>query len=273
MSELIKALFAEPDPEESPRARLARLTQAMQALPETFEPALSHYRTTGLYGRRIYVPAGMCVATRVHLEPHLTVALAGECWVVDQEGRKAVVSAPAVFVTEPGTQRACWAQTDVQWLTVHAADIADVSSAMAVLTCGSFEEYEDRVDYQAVLTQYALTEPEARAVSERSWDQSEGLPSGVSLRSSSRQGLGVFAVRAFQCHECIGVARDRAMRTALGRYANHGRSATMRFEAQEDGGLVAFAVRAVLPGEELTVDYRQAREAADSADRCLGGTV
>lgn len=124
-----------------PRARLARLQAAMEALPETYEPALSHYRARGLYGRRIYVPAGHCVATRVHRQVHFTIALKGHCRVVDQDGNLADVVAPAVFVTQPGTQRACLALSDVEWLTVHAADIADVSTAVGLLTCGSMAEY------------------------------------------------------------------------------------------------------------------------------------
>lgn len=125
-----------------PRVKLERLMDAMKGLAETFEPALSHYRATGLYGRRIYVPAGVCVATRVHKQAHFTIALAGRCLVVDQDGNKAEIEAPAVFVTQPGTQRACLAITDVQWLTVHAADIEDVSQAVKLLTFKSLAEFE-----------------------------------------------------------------------------------------------------------------------------------
>jgi hypothetical protein len=128
---------------ENPRERLEKLTQAMMGLPETYEPALSHYRADGLYGRRIYVPAGMCVATRVHKQEHLTIALKGQCLVVDENGNKGEVSAPAVFVTKPGTQRACLAITDVEWLTVHACDeVDDVTEMTARLTCKTFADYE-----------------------------------------------------------------------------------------------------------------------------------
>jgi hypothetical protein len=138
----VEQLFFE-EPDEPPRQRLERLTQAMMGLAEVFEPALSHYRAPGLYGRRIYVPAGTCVATRVHKQAHFTVALAGRCLVVDQDGNRAEIEAPAVFVTEPGTQRACLALTDVQWLTVHACEpTADASEMTEILTFKTFADYE-----------------------------------------------------------------------------------------------------------------------------------
>ena len=141
---LIEQLFE--DSPEDPRERLEKLTAAMMGLPETHEPALSHYRADGLYGRRIYVPAGMCVATRVHLKEHITVALRGKCLVVDQDGTKGEVNAPAVFVTQPGTQRACLAITDVEWLTVHACEPSeDITEMTDRLTCKTFAEYQRRL--------------------------------------------------------------------------------------------------------------------------------
>lgn len=139
---LVEQLFSD-EPGDDPRERLERLTQAMMGLAETFEPALSHYRAPGLYGRRIYVPAGMCVATRVHKQTHFTIALKGECLVVDQDGNQAEVRAPSVFITQPGTQRACLALTDVEWLTVHACEPTDDPADMTdLLTFKSFADYE-----------------------------------------------------------------------------------------------------------------------------------
>jgi quercetin dioxygenase-like cupin family protein len=143
LSDLIEQLFMEPITALADhRQRLEQLASAMMDLEENFEPALSHYKTDGLYGRRIYVPAPLCIATRVHRQAHFTIALKGECWVVDEEGRRFKVVAPDVFVTKPGTQRACLAITDVEWLTVHACEPSrDVSEMTDRLTCKSFADY------------------------------------------------------------------------------------------------------------------------------------
>ena len=138
---LIEQLFSD-EPCDDPRGKLERLTAAMQGLAETYEPALSHYRMPGLYGRRIYVPAGLCVATRVHKQAHFTIALKGQCAVVDQDGNQTVIRAPDVFITQPGTQRACLAMTDVEWLTVHACEPTDDPADMTdLLTFKSFAEF------------------------------------------------------------------------------------------------------------------------------------
>lgn len=122
---------------------IEQLGQSMHQLPEIYEPALSHYQAQGLYGRRIYVPAGVCVVTMVHKQEHFTVALKGRCRVVNEQGQEAIVEAPAVFVTQPGTQRACYAETDVEWLTVHAvSEIRDITRMRDVLCCNSMAEYE-----------------------------------------------------------------------------------------------------------------------------------
>lgn len=139
----VERFFNEAVPDSvDPMARLAELGAAMRREPETFDPAVSHYRAAGLYGRRIYVPAGQCVLTEIHKFEHLTVALAGECLVSDGAGNELKVEAPAVFITPAGTQRAVYAITNVEWLTVHAVEsLPDVSEARAVLTCRTAEEY------------------------------------------------------------------------------------------------------------------------------------
>lgn len=142
--DLIEKLFVEPvEPPENARALLDALAGSMRGQAETFEPAVSHYQAGGLYARRVYVPAGVCVSTRVHKQMHVTIALAGECWVMNERGERSQVVAPAVFVTEPGTARAVYAVTDTQWLTVHAAEpVANAADQVERLTAASFAEFE-----------------------------------------------------------------------------------------------------------------------------------
>ena len=105
------------------------------------EPPLAHYFAKGLYGRRIYVPAGFTVVTKVHLSQHITIALKGHCTLVDEQGNKQEIYAPGVWVTEPGTQRAVHCHDDVEWLTVHAVDSTDLEEIETTLVCETFDEY------------------------------------------------------------------------------------------------------------------------------------
>lgn len=101
----------------------------------------THYHADGLYGRRTFVPAGSTLITVVHKAQHITLALKGIATVVDEEGNRKDVFAPAVFITEPGTQRAVYAHTDVEWMTVHACEEQDVPAIEKLLTCDTMAEY------------------------------------------------------------------------------------------------------------------------------------
>ena len=127
-------------------AHLAELKASMHNAIDSgeltqIEAPLDHYHTPDLYGRRIYVPAGATVVTKVHKSEHITVALKGHCIVVDELGNKAEVIAPAVFVTKPGTQRAVYAITDVEWLTVHACQEQVLEKIENFLVCDTMTEY------------------------------------------------------------------------------------------------------------------------------------
>lgn len=108
-------------------------------MPQIDAP-LEHFHAFGLYGRRIFVPADSVVVTMRHLQQHLTIALKGRCTVVDEQGNRREVIAPAVWVTEPGTQRSVYAHDDVEWITVHHTFLTDVDELMKNLAEDPFVE-------------------------------------------------------------------------------------------------------------------------------------
>jgi hypothetical protein len=61
---------------------------------------------------------------------------------MDENGEKRDVFAPQVFVTPAGVQRAIYAHTEVEWLTVHACEETDVDVIEKLLTCSSMDEYK-----------------------------------------------------------------------------------------------------------------------------------
>jgi quercetin dioxygenase-like cupin family protein len=135
---------------------IADLKNAMQQAIDDGEidkvdAPLEHYFAAGLYGRRIFVPAGTTVVTKVHKVQHIAIALKGTCTVIDQDGKKSIVSAPSVFITEPGTQRAIFCHDDVEWITVHASESNDVQVIEKNVTCDSFEEYNMLIESQRAL--------------------------------------------------------------------------------------------------------------------------
>ena len=124
------------------RQNFVKLAETIQGMDGQYELPLQHYLAKGLYGRRCFMSAGYCVVSRIHKYEHITVALTGSCVVVDADGNKTHVVAPAVWVTQPGMQRALLIEEDSEWLTVHAAEINDPEDAKDLLTCVTQEEFE-----------------------------------------------------------------------------------------------------------------------------------
>lgn len=134
-------------------AHIAKLKQSMESSInsgelEQVEFPLEHYFTPTQYARRIFVQAGATVVTAVHKSEHVTVALKGHCVVVDELGDRHDVVAPAVFITKPGTQRAVYAVTDTEWLTVHTYEDEDKSleTVGKALVCDSMQQYENLLE-------------------------------------------------------------------------------------------------------------------------------
>ena len=95
---------------QKPRVTLADFKASMAEAVDSGQvtqvhPKLEHYHTPDQYGRRIFVDAGTGIVTKVHKSEHITIALKGSCTVVDENGVKTEVVAPAVFITKPGTRK------------------------------------------------------------------------------------------------------------------------------------------------------------------------
>ena len=259
---------------------IAALRGAMQEAIDAgeliqFEAPLDHYITPDLYARRVYVPAGAIISTKVHKSEHITVALKGHCIVVDEVGNRIEVIAPAVFVTKPGTQRSIYAVTDTEWLTAHSYQKEDKSleNIEKVLVCDTMDQYY-KDDYLQMLKELNMSEETARAISEVQEDQIP-MPEGETLAyiaSSPIEGQGVFANEDLSAGSRIAPARIGAFRTPVGRYTNHSLNANSYF-AISDSGVDLIAAVNILKGEELTVNYRTALQTAMQANAKILGSL
>jgi quercetin dioxygenase-like cupin family protein len=104
---------------------------------------ITHYQTDDLYGRRCRIPSGTVGATLVHKYDHIAICLSGTVVLVDQNGEKQTITAPAVVITKKGTQRAVLAVTDVDWVTVHHCENQDLDNIESILGCKTMAEYQN----------------------------------------------------------------------------------------------------------------------------------
>jgi len=77
-------------------------------------------------------PATCTIVGKIHKKPHFYVVIKGRVTVVGNGVRK-TVDAPAVFICEPGIQRAVYAHEDSVCLTVHRTDKRNLEEIEAEL--------------------------------------------------------------------------------------------------------------------------------------------
>lgn len=89
---------------------------------------ITHRFTPGLYIREIFIPAGTLLTSMEHRFEHPFVVSLGRVKVSSGTEGSVVYEAPHTGITQPGTRRAMYAETDVIWTTFHVTDLTDVEA-------------------------------------------------------------------------------------------------------------------------------------------------
>ncbi len=85
---------------------------------EQLDIPVRHTFHPGEYWREITMPAGMTGVGHIHKQRHLNIVLSGKA-IVSCDGIAQAVEAPAIFVCEPGAQKAFQVIEDFRLVTVH----------------------------------------------------------------------------------------------------------------------------------------------------------
>jgi len=136
-------------PDRATRSKILELESAVRSIPgameseELEEKYNEHFFAPGVYGRKMTIPAGMCVVGKIHKHAHLNVITRGVIRVVTEFGED-TYTGPRIWVSEPGTKRAVYAIEDTEWLTIHAnaSDTQDLREIEEFVIAPSFEEFD-----------------------------------------------------------------------------------------------------------------------------------
>jgi len=111
-----------------------RLEYQLAQMPDGYFPT-EHLFLSGMYIRKIFMPAGSLLTSMQHKTTHPFVILSGKLRVMDQMG-VVEYEAPFVGVTEAGTKRVLYIHEDTTWLTFHAnpENISDPDEMVEYLT-------------------------------------------------------------------------------------------------------------------------------------------
>ncbi len=259
---------------------IPEMEKMMLALPQAEAPVV-HLFSPGLCVRQVTLPAGNVAIGHLQKYEHLNIMLEG-CVTMD-DGQ--TLTAPLVFVGKPGRKRG-YVHEKVTWLNVYPTDLTtgDEVEAYFIEKSEAFSNHErstregkncfaDHVDFDKMLDDLGVTKEQVKLESENPYDQIK-MPLGFykfQLAESPIHGKGVFACSPYEAGELIGEANIGGNRTPLGRYTNHSASPNSKM-VYRSGNIYLYADKNIqgqmggMVGEEITVDYRQARM---EAMKCL----
>jgi len=110
--------------------QIRALEHEIAKLPAVETP-LTHHFADGVYGREMFIPAGTVITGKIHRTATLNILLSGELHITGEGGEVKRITAPQVFVTEPGTKKVCYAHTDARFMNVHPTKLRDLSAIEA----------------------------------------------------------------------------------------------------------------------------------------------
>lgn len=115
---------------QEPRATrddVEALQSAMTQLPQAPGMTTAHFFGGGMYCRRIAIPAGRIIVSKVHSTEHMFIGCVGELLVAGQ-GENYTLRPGDVVVSPVGTKRVVFSVTDVVVMTVHKTDRISVDN-------------------------------------------------------------------------------------------------------------------------------------------------
>lgn len=116
-------------------------------------------------------------------------------------------------------------------------------------------------DYEAFLAEHGLTNADMDALAKLGYVMTDD---DIDMKPSPIHGTGIFARTAFNEGDIVCFAQVNGQRTQAGRFVNHDPHPNVIMVRMPDA-LVYMATRAIVTGEEILLDYRQAYYESDFA--------
>ncbi len=249
---------------------------------EQVDAPVVHIFGPGIYIREVRIPAGTLAIGHRQRYEHLNVMLKGRVTVVNEDGSLMDLVAPLVFTGKPG-RKIGYIHEDMVWQNIYATSETDVETLESMfleksetwqqdqeirLRVRMLNHEQDRADFFAAIAEFGFSPETVRSQSECKSDQVELPKSGyrMMVAPSPIEGKGVFATAPITAGEMIAPARIGGKRTPAGRYTNHAVNPNARMVLCHNGDIDLVAARDIQgcaggqPGEEITIDYRQALE-------------
>lgn len=140
------------------RTKILKAQEDMKNLPNVFEGKaldelcpLEHSFGDGIYVRKIFMPKGTLIISKIHKFLHPYFVLTGKASVLTEKGIE-LIEAPYHGMTLPGTKRALFIHEDMIWITVHVTDKTDLKEIEKEIIAKDFDEFDYFLDKDTIET-------------------------------------------------------------------------------------------------------------------------
>jgi hypothetical protein len=263
-----------------------KLEAAMVQMPQAECPVMHHFGP-GVYIREVSMPAGTLVLGHKHRYAHMNILVKGRLKFLCEDGVVREFAAPMVMTGNPGRKLALILE-DTVWQNIYATEVTNPVALEEILLDKSpaWHEYAeqvrlfeqearqaDREDFLKVIGEFGLDEPTVELISQMETDQIEFPPrcgTTLVIQDSAIHGKGMYSTVPAKPFDVLAPARLNGKRTPAGRWVNHSKDPNCFFVKNDVDDIWLLAMRDIAgcqggdPGEELTVDYKQALLCAET---------
>lgn len=121
-------------------AEFERLMRGHEARVPVDVCPVKHHFSPGLYIREMFLPAGYCVAGKIHKYAHQNVITSGRVRVFTEQDGLLELVGPCTFVSKPYTKRLVYVLEDTVWSTMHHTNSTDLVEIESEVIATNYKE-------------------------------------------------------------------------------------------------------------------------------------
>lgn len=237
--------------------------------------ATTHLLHGGMYARTIRIPANTMLTGTLTSCDNICI-VDGDITVTTDAGSQRLTGFNVLPATK-GARRAGLTHAETHWTTIIPTNATTVEQAEADLTSEpqrlqtnrkgiTYDKAsQDRLSYAEFRKALGMSQElvDAIVMDERDCIVTERCELNCKRGESAIHGIGMFATRDIEPQEIIAPGRIGGKRCIAGRWTNHSAWPNAMFVAgNADAEIELVATERINDGDEITVNYKQAKELA-----------
>ncbi len=125
---------------EERREKIKQFEASIQTMDDVEHmTTLKHAFLDGAYFRQICIPAGIALTGKIHSHSTINMLTKGKFAIVTEFDQQ-IIEAPFMYISRPGTKKACYTITDCIFINCHTTWKTDLKAIEAEVTDDAYPE-------------------------------------------------------------------------------------------------------------------------------------